>query len=123
MLKKLFIIFVLLFLVSAKGMAADKWSTQDVALEITWQVLHSLIDWPQTIHIAKNPRYHEVNPLIGRHPSVAKVNVWFLTTALLHPVITHYLPKEYRLPWQALSLTVSSVCVFHNFLIGIKIDF
>ena len=146
MFKKLFIVFVLLLSVPAQGMAADKWSKRDLALEATYQVLN-FIDWRQTRTIAKSPRYfrraprvvdwkqkkyiiikrpdsyREINPLLGRHPSTAKVNALFIVNTVLHPMITHYLPKKYRVWWQGLSITVNGAFVAHNFSIGIKMDF
>ncbi len=116
-------VLVLLFFIPAKGMAADKWSKRDIWAEVVWQGLWA-VDYLQTRIIAKNPaRYREANPLLTRHPSVTKVNVYFLTLALLHPAITHYLPKKHRPIWQFLSITLSTVAVAKNLSIGIRMDF
>lgn len=115
MLKKLFIIFVLLLFVPTIGMTADKWSKQDKVLEATWLVLQ-VVDWRQTRQIAQNPYYWEMNPILGRYPSVMKVDIYFLVTAVLHSVITHYLPKKYRALWHTASIGASGFCVTHNSL-------
>ncbi len=37
-----------------------------------------VIDWRQTLRIARNPLTHaELNPIIGRHPTERRVNVYF----------------------------------------------
>ena len=114
---------ILLFFIPAQGIAADKWSKRDIWAEAVWQGLWAA-DYLQTSTIAKNPdRYWEANPLLTRHPSVTKVNVYFLTLALLHPAITHYLPKKHRPIWQFLSITPSTVAIAKNLSVGIKMDF
>lgn len=126
MLKILLILFVFwmtMCFVPVQGMAADEWSKRDIWAELAWQGLWA-VDYLQTRTIAKNPdRYWEANPLLTRHPSVTKVDAYFLTLALLHLFITDRLPKEHRPIWQILSITTSVVLMVNNFSIGIKIKF
>lgn len=104
------------------GETADKWSTQDYTLEVIYEISH-VLDWGQTRTIAKNPdKYYERNPILGKHPSTTKVDIYFIATALLHPIATHYLPEEYRPWWQGITITASGGCVINNFVVGIKID-
>ncbi len=101
----------------------NKWSTQDKTLEGTYQVLH-VLDWGQTRDIAKNPdKYYEMNPILGKHPSTTEVDIYFITTAILHPIVTHLLPNTWRPWWQGITISVSGVCVVNNFAVGIKMDF
>ncbi len=119
----LIVVLVLLFFIPVKGVTADKWSTQDVLLETTFGVL-KFIDWRQTRTIAKNPDMRtESNPLLGWNPTVATVDKYFLATAVLHLIITHYLPQEHRIWWQGLFITLNGANVAHNFSIGIRMDF
>ena len=112
---------ILLF--SSSAIAADKWSKRDKNLELTYQAL-KFIDWRQTRYIAKNSdKYYEMNPILGKHPSVDKVDAYFIGTAILHPIITHFLPKEYRPWWQGITITLSGACVINNVIVGIKMDF
>ncbi len=123
MIKLIFILFILILLLPVNTQAADKWTKRDTWAEAVWQGLWA-VDYLQTRTIAKNPaRYREINPLLTRHPSMIKVDVYFLTLALLHPVITHYLPKKHRPIWQFLSITLSTVAVAKNLSIGIRMDF
>lgn len=74
----------------------DPWNTeQKVALTIAVSAI--AIDWLQTRQIAKNPdKFKEYNPVLGKHPSVGEVNVYFAiaTGALL--LVADFLPSEYR---------------------------
>ena len=37
-----------------------------------------LLDWGQTLNIAQHPdHWHELNPLLGPHPSTGSVNMYF----------------------------------------------
>ncbi len=105
------------------GFAADPWSKQDIALEATYFAFH-LLDWGQTRDIAiRDGRYHELNPILGKHPSLDQVNLYFLGTGLLHPVITNFLPKKYRSWFQGVTIGISGACVIRNFNIGLRINF
>ena len=122
-MKYVIMVVLLLSLVHYDAIAADKWSTQDKALQATYFTL-KFIDWRQTRYIAKHPDdYYELNPILGQHPSTTEVDIYFATTAILNTVITHYLPSKYRPWWQGVSITVSGACVINNFAIGVKMDF
>ena len=112
--------------------AADKWTKQDIVLEVTWELLQ-FIDYGQTLTAASNPlRYSESNPILGRHPSRDSVHLYMLSAAILHPIITHYLPRKVkvlgfdfplRTVFQSVSIGVSGACVVNNFNVGINIGF
>ncbi len=79
-----------------KDIDKPKWSMEDIARELGYLTLHGA-DWAQTRTIAKNPlSFHETNPILGVHPSVGKVNNYFLGTALGHMLLMELLPSEYR---------------------------
>ncbi len=122
-MKKLFIISLFVFFVPASASAADKWTTQNIIMEGTYHIIRA-VDWSQTRYIANNPkRFHEMNPVIGRNPSISRVNQYFLITAFLHLAISHYLPENYRIAWQGATIFVSAGLVRHNYSVGIKLDF
>jgi hypothetical protein len=111
--------FVLFFGFARPARAADPWSKQDIALETLWEGIH-LMDWSQTRQIATQPdRYFERNPILGQHPSKQYVNVYMLSGAVLHPVVTNFLPKKYRPYFQGISIAMSGTCVVNNFSIGL----
>jgi hypothetical protein len=121
---KIFIVLLILFILPAQSMAVDKWEKKDIAMQIIFLGFR-FADWRQTVTITKNPdRYWEMNPLLGRHPSAATVDVYFIGTSLLHTAIVHVLPQEYRKIFQGVSIAISGAFVVYNkFSIGIKMDF
>ena len=118
--------------VSALGMQGSTWeyvikvvhdATGDSLREAGWQVLH-IVDWGQTLDIARNPGlYHEINPVIGRHPSVGRVNLYMGLSAAGHLAVSWALPKEYRVYWQWMTIGVTGGLVGHNFNIGLRVRF
>ena len=92
---------------------------------ILWVLMNlSLVaDWGQTRSIAYHPEYHENNPILGRHPSVSRVDTWFIGALAVSNGIMIALPKKYR-PYYAGTVTaVETYLVVHNNSIGLKIDF
>ncbi len=114
-------IILLLLLIPTTVLA--EWTTQDTILEISWQGLH-LVDWGQTLDIAKHPnQFNEINPIIGKHPSTSTVNTYMACSAISHALISYILPKKYRPYWQIGSIAVTSSLIYHNYSIGLKINF
>jgi hypothetical protein len=121
-MNKMTILFVLLTLTSCAGSGA-RWNKEEKALEAAYLTLH-VIDWGQTRYVAKHPEeYRERNPILGQHPSTEQVDTYFIATALLHPLVTHYLPRPYRRWWQAISITMGGACVINNASVGVKWEF
>lgn len=112
--------FLILFLLIYTPVFASDWTKADTAREVAWEVLH-LVDWGQTLDIARNPqRFYEINPTLGRHPSVGKVNLYMGAWAVAHPVVSYILPKKYRLYWQWGTIFVTTGCVINNQIIGVR---
>ena len=55
-----------------------------------------LVDYGQTRDIRNHPDRYETNRLLGPHPSDVRIRNYFLTAAVVHPVVTHLLPEQYR---------------------------
>ncbi len=121
MVKLIFIIIALMFLLPVNTQAADKWTKQGLTLQGVYY-LFKFIDWRQTRYGAKNPYWYEVNPILGKHPSVSAVDRYFFITTVLHTAITHYLPQRYRVWWQGITIAGSAGCVGWNLSVGIKMD-
>ena len=65
--------------------------------EATYLALH-VADWGQTRNIAKHPeQFHEVNKILGRHPSTAEVDKYFALTALGHVALSKLLEDSPQL--------------------------
>ena len=114
--------FLLLFCISFHAFA-DEWTSADTKHELVYLVLHST-DWMQTRYISKNPSYlYEQNNILGKHPSIAKVNNYFAATALMHFGVAYLLPREYRRSFQYITMGVEIGAITHNYQIGIKLNF
>lgn len=103
---------------------AQKWTTLDTGLQLTYTVAH-VMDWTQTLHIARNPnKYYEKNAdaYIGKHPTKKKVNAYFAPTFLIDTVISYSLPKPYRTIWQSFRIGMIYSTVQANRHIGIGIS-
>lgn len=124
MLKTIFIASILISCLTAKAEAFDTWSSQDVKLQATYSVLH-VLDWMQTLDI-KNHRerdVYETNPVLGKHPSNAKINAYMGSTLILNAVVTHILPSKYRPWWQVAGISVEASCVVNNYNLGLRVKF
>lgn len=119
-----YILIIALILVSACPVEGQSsWTTTDTMLEGTWIILH-ILDWGQTLDIARNPhRFYEINPILGRHPSVGKVDTYMLLSTIIHPIISYHLPQPYRKYWQYVTISITGGLVIHNFNIGLKVRF
>jgi hypothetical protein len=118
------ILALIILLLPNNASSFDEWSKQDIALEAVSLGLIT-IDWGQTRDIAARPkRFHEEqNIFLGRHPSESAVNAYFISYLVLHPIITHVLPKKCR-PWfQGITIGLEGQAVIHNYSIGLNLRF
>lgn len=103
--------------------AETNWTRTDTAREVAWQAIN-IIDWGQTLDIARNPEdYREYNPILGKHPSVGNVNLYMLSSALIHPIISYILPPKIRPYWQYITIGLSGACVINNAAVGLRVKF
>ena len=102
----------------------DPWTKRDTMLQGAVTGL-TLVDWLQTRAIAKQPeKYKEIGPAswcIGRHPSTGQVDFYFGCSVVSKALITHLLPRKYRLSWQSLCMGSSMAFIINNENIGISI--
>lgn len=120
MKKVIGILIILIFNVSI--VFADEWTAKDTKYQAVFLLFKS-VDYLQTKEIARNPKYYELNPIIGKHPTQNEIDIYFLSTAILHTGIAYYLPKKYRRYWQCVFIGMSAGCVAYNFNAGISIIF
>ena len=93
-----------------------------MGLELAFAML-MLIDYWQTRDIKNHPGYYETNPLLGKHPSDARIRNYFIGATVAHAAITYALPEKYRPAWQWGTIGVEAAVVLHNKGIGLKIAF
>ena len=105
---------------SAPTLAADPWTPQEQQAGVTLGAL-MLVDYLQTRQIAKYPeQYHEVNVILGQHPSLGKVNNYFAIASVFTYVLMDALPTEYRRWMLAAGITAEAAVIGSNFNLGLK---
>lgn len=86
-----------------------------------------VIDWRQTLTIATERnddgsfRWHELNPLLGRHPSRGRVHAHFGIGAVLLALLAYLLPVEYRQTFLVAACAIEGLIVARNHVIGIRV--
>lgn len=120
---KIILLTAFLYIVIFGCSESFAWTKADTARQVVYSTLH-IMDWGQTRYIATHPeKYHETNPILGSHPSLRSVNLYFGATLLCHTAISAILPDKYRRAWQYVTIGVEGAYVVHNFNIGIKFGF
>lgn len=109
-------------LISLPAVAHDPWTTQDTILEGLF-LAQLAVDRAQTMDIKNHPEKFEYNPLLGVNPSDRRINKYFLTIALVHPMLCYVLPKNARNGFQFVSITVEAYAIGNNFSIGLRARF
>lgn len=108
---------------SNTSFANDKWDNSDKALFATYTVVRAA-DMAQTINIARNPdRFHEMNPLLGRHPSEQKVIGFFIISHALIWLAADYMPPKARKLFLTGGIAIEAGFVANNSRLGIKVSF
>ena len=101
----------------------DSWSVADRNREIVFDVINA-VDWAQTRYIAKHSnQFEELNPILGKHPSISQVNWYFLSETIGHSLVTYAIPARWRPFWQGMTIGVELETTVHNARIGIRMEF
>lgn len=118
--------YILPFLLAGVLHAGDPWTVQDTARESVVLSL-SLADWGQTLDVRTRyqagARCWEANPLLGAHPSRARINRYFAAGLVLHPLIAYLLPARARHAFQYVSIGWEAGIVGSNAHLGFQIRF
>ena len=118
------LLITILLLTSPFTANADSWTAADKAFAGAF--LGALgSDYLQTRQISREPDrcYEQNNPLLGDQPSMARVNLVFLTTAVITMGTAHFLPSKWRKVLLATGTMVEASFVAHNARIGLKVAF
>ena len=123
------LLFIALVLISTST-SADVWREGDTYRELSYQTLN-IVDWGQTRYTAKHPeRFKEDGAgtggsawLIGQHPSTTDVDRLMVMSAILHPIISYYLPHGWREAFQYVSIGMKLDATIGNASVGVKFEF
>ena len=111
---------ILVLLVGCASVPFEGWSKADTARQATVAALLAA-DWYQTRRIAADPNYVELNPILGEHPSSGSVDLYMLTCAVAHTVVSGMLkPGHWREAWQYTWIGAEAVTVGRNYKIGVR---
>lgn len=85
-------------------------------------------DMITTAQIKNHPPLYETNPILGRHPSDAKIAGYGLAVAGLHAAITYEMvsqgvPRVIINTWELLGIGIETGYVAHNYKLGLRIKF
>lgn len=104
----------------------NDWSSSDTAREAIYLTLH-VIDWGQTRNIThryqRGEDYNETNRVLGKHPSIKRIDSYMAFTALAHIGVAYTLPRKWREAFQYTTIGFNLGVVYKNNGIGLKVDF
>ena len=94
-------------------------TTQDYATLAA--VITLVVDWMQTRYISKNPdKYHEINKILGLHPSLEAVNIYFALCIVGVLALSHFFVENLYVTGFLIALAFFEALVTaHNYKIGI----
>lgn len=123
--------YLLALLLCLPALAADPWTGPQIALEGAYQAA-LLCAWRQTSDFHKthmvafysystnfteygcSKPHPELNPLLGRHPSQAAINVACVVSCAGHLLVSNLLPSRWRTAWQGVTAGLEIGVVAHN---------
>lgn len=116
---KFFLVFLILIYFVPTAQAEE-----NTPLKIVGNLL-LLVDWHQTRQIANHPEiYYEKNKFLGKHPSVKKVDSYFIA-AIIGINLLDYVIKDEKISnafWIGI-ITVEGYTVSRNLGIGLRLNF
>src|SRR5437899_9875579 len=115
--------FISLLLLLPSLCVAGDWDKTDYTLLGVASVA-TYIDWRQTQYIAQHhDQFHETNKVLGEHPTVTQVNVYFARTSALTGALAYFIPSEYRKMYLGGIAIVEVSATAHNRSLGVKFSF
>ncbi len=116
---------VLVALALAATSARAEWEPPTTA-ETTFLIVaqaSSVLDMLQTLDIKRHPGEYERNPIIGEHPSDARVLTYFAVSGVIKTAAWYLLPRGWRNIVPVVNLAVELPLIAHNANIGLEIRF
>jgi len=119
-----FLITVLVLgFVTTRDVYAESWDGVDTFLGVTTTAA-LVADWGQTRYMAQHPaEFKEKNRILGEHPSVGRVNVYFATYVIGALLVADWLAPDNRKLFLCVISVVELSAVRHNRSIGVKFSF
>ena len=100
---------------------ARAWTNEELGMGLAALAVTTM-DWAQTRHIARNPDvWAEMNPLLGKHPDIARVNRHFALGILAGAALAHYFP-QYRMAGLKTLFVIEAFVAGRNAYLGVRMD-
>jgi len=98
------------------------WSKADTERALG-DTLATAADWAQTRGIVADENFHETSPILGRSPSMRRVDTHFPVVMVLKPLVAWLLPPDWRPAFQWIAISVEAGAVAHNARLGVQMNF
>ena len=109
-------------LIASNVLAFDEWTTTDTSFQLAGSVLWA-VEALQTIELTERDEYWETNPVLGRYPNKEEVALYFTGAIIAGWVIAYVLPKKVRPYFQGFWIGTAASSVWHNYRVGLRIQF
>jgi hypothetical protein len=119
------ILFILLYVFSTATNACAEWTDTDKKLYIASQ-LAIIADWSTTRYAARHnfpTGTYETNIILGRQPSVAKVDLYCIGLLLTNHLIADAMPNELRGFYFTFRTVAHGAASIHNVQAGWQMRF
>lgn len=117
-MKKLITFILILFLTGC--LTTTSMTKNEIEMEVGYSITH-IIDWGQTRAISESSKFVELNPILGKHPTLSAINNYMAGTLVAHWLITYLLPEEWREEFQITTLVLEGVVILWNYSLGVGI--
>ena len=116
------VICIIILLITVKPVTANDWTRQDTYYQAGYTML-LFADYLQTMEIIEDGSLYETNPILGRYPSKQETSAYFASCAITAAVAAFLLPPKQRRWLYIFLIGIESNTIYHNYQIGIRINF
>lgn len=124
MKKTIIMLAVAMLLFGSTVFAADpdQWTRDDTIKEATFVGL-LFLEKAQRNYVAEHGGMYVPNPFLGPNRKESDVDKFLIASAILHPVISYLLPRQYRDWWQYGTLIIEGTSIASNMSFGVGFEF
>jgi len=102
--------------------ANDQWTKADTIKEATFVGL-LFMEKAQRNYANEHGGMYVPNPFLGPNRKESDVDKFLIASAILHPVISYLLPRQYRDWWQYGTLIIEGTSIASNMSFGVGFEF
>jgi len=126
--KTILALVIIIVLIGGVAFAADqmattdRWTKEDSIKEVTFLGLLYL-EKCQRNYANEHGGMYVPNPFLGPNRKESDVDTFLVTSAILHPIISYLLPRQYRDWWQYGTLIIEGTSIASNMSFGVGFEF